>query len=341
MKQHFVPQFCLKKFSNDNDGKSISVFLKNTSEFIQSASIKGQSQKINYYGKDQIIENYLMGIETRASIVFNKICQNEAIIKEPFEDYFRILHFAINLYFRNPVQSELILNHDANFNDHYEKYKDSPEIKSLIDNKITPAQSIGISLTESPRIAKMCADLSCKLIINKSSIPFITSDNPVVKYNSFSDRLKNISASFVSYGLQIFFPLSPTLMLLYYDPKAYTIKEDEKDLIFITEESEILQLNLLQVLNSSNCLYFNTTIADSTILSLASQLPKYTVPNQITPIEFGSYFFQVVSEVKIDLKLSCMQVLDYPNAITGQMILPMRPFAKKMRDLFEKENEHR
>ncbi|MCK9402874.1 MAG: DUF4238 domain-containing protein [Chitinophagaceae bacterium] len=337
-KQHFVPKFYLKKFSNQNDERSVGVFLKDKSIFIKCASIEGQSQKPYYYGDDGKIENILMEIEGPASRVFNKICENCAVVKTPVEDYFRILHFTVNLYLRNPVQSQALLMSDNGFNNHFAKYESSPEIKSLLDNKLTATQSIIFSLAQSPKIARICLDLSCKLIINKTAAPFITSDNPAIKYNIIADRYKRISAGFTSYGLQMFLPLSPTLMLLFYDSKAYKVKEDEKDLIWITNNSEVSQLNLMQVLNCSNCLYFNQAISESEIISLINRSKKYPAPNEIIPTEFGSYFFQAISELKINLSLTAIQpLIEQHFSLEGQLILPMRQHAKKMREFFNKE----
>lgn len=338
--QHFVPKFYLKKFSNNNDERSIGLYIKNQSKLVKCASIAGQSQKPYYYGEDGKIENLLMQIETPASRVFNRICETVALVKKPIDDYFRILHFTINLYFRNPIQSEILLVSDKGFNNHFEKYKSNPEIKKHLDNKLTTAQSILFSLTQSPRISRMCLDLSSKLIVNKTEIPFITSDNPVIKYNMFSDQFKNISAGFTSHGLQIFLPLTPSLILMFYDPKAYLINEG--DSILINDIIEVEQLNILQVLNCHNCLYFNQNTSDLYIQSLLVKSSKYSKPNEIIPIKFGSYFLQSISELKTNLNLESVQLLpDQPPAPNGQMILPMRDHAVRMRIIFEKETNER
>ena len=87
-------------------------------------------------------------------------------------------------------------------------------------------------------------------IANKTSKPFITSDNPTIKYNSVSENYEWLTSSFVSSGLQIFLPLSPKLVLFFYDPKTYNVKTDIDDIILIEKESEVFQLNLLQVLKN-------------------------------------------------------------------------------------------
>lgn len=340
--QHFVPKFYLKKFSNSNDEKSIGVFLKNRQKCIRTASIEGQAQKPFYYGKDGKVEDYLMGIEGHASIVLAKICELQKITEDPFDDYFRILHFAINLYMRNPSQATTLKGADKSFNKHFSKFDSSPEINSLVSSELTNEQAILFSVLQSTRLSKICLDLKIKLLTNKTSKPFITSDNPTIKYNSISENYEWLTSSFVSSGLQIFLPLSPTLMLFFYDPKTYNVKTDINEIIIVEKESEVFQLNLLQVLNSTNCLYFNENILESDISALITTSKNYSLPNQIKPIEFGSYFFQTISELKIKLVLDAVRPLTEQLIIpTNKLIFPMRKHAQKMREYIEKEEDVR
>ena len=336
--QHFFPRFYLKKFSNSNDEKSIGVYLKDRKKYIKIASIEGQAQKPFYYGKDGKIEDYLMEIERHASIVLAKVCELKQIPKEPFEDYFRVLHFAINLYMRNPRQAITLEAADKGFNKHFSKYKSSPEINSIISSVLTTEQAIRFALLQSTRISKICLDLKLKVLSNKTSMPFITSDNPTIKYNSISEKYEWMTSSFVSAGLQIFFPLSPTLILFFYDPKTYIVKTDDCEIVFIEKESEVFQLNLLQILNSTNCLYLNENILESDISALIAESNNYSQPNQITPIEFGSYFFQTISELKIKLLLDAVRPLTEQLVIpTNRLVFPMRKHAEKMREYMEKD----
>lgn len=339
-KQHFIPRFYLKKFSKNQDEKSIGVYLKDRNKFISNASIEGQCQKSFYYGEDGLIEDILMKIETPVANLIKKTCEEQAIPKKPIEDYFRVLHFAINLHMRNPTQANVLLGFDQGFNEHFSKFDESPDIKSFIENKLTEKQSIVFALSQSWRIARICLDLSCKLIVNQTNIPFIISDNPIIKYNSIAEIFNKIATGFTAFGLQIFFPISPSLMILFFDTNTYQVIENEKGKIFLINEIDIQNLNLLQILNSSQSLYFNETITESYILSLIEKSKSYTKPNEIIPMEFGSYFFQSVSDLRTELQLPFITpyVIDKNiEIVNGNMILSMRPHAKKMREFLEKE----
>ncbi len=68
---HYVPQFYLRNFSHNK--KNISMYLKSSRKFIEMANIKGQAYKQHLYGETEDLENTLMTIEHKASIVINKI----------------------------------------------------------------------------------------------------------------------------------------------------------------------------------------------------------------------------------------------------------------------------
>ena len=108
----------------------------------------------------------------------------------------------------------------------------------------------------------LAKDLKCKLIINNTSTKFITSDNPVVKYNKFLEMrgFPGGTVGIVSKGLQMFFPISPSHMLLYYDDWVYKVGEKSRNLIEINSVKDVDSMNLLQVLNCTELLFFNQSV---------------------------------------------------------------------------------
>ncbi|WP_325048659.1 DUF4238 domain-containing protein [Peribacillus glennii] len=76
----------------------------------------------------------------------------------------------------------------------------------------------------------MVIDLEPILIVEqKGARRFITSDNPVVRYNSFyiSKRYPR-GFSYITRGLQLFLPISPHKCIMLYDRLAYDIPEAKK-----------------------------------------------------------------------------------------------------------------
>nr|WP_262895928.1 DUF4238 domain-containing protein [Marivirga aurantiaca] len=94
-------------------------------------------------------------------------------------------------------------------------------------------------------------DLEMKLLVNKTKKMFIVSDNPAVKYNQFLEKRNHPGGhlGIFTKGLQLFIPLSPSLMLVYFDKWAYKYGNKKEKIILIKNEVDIDQLNYLQFMN--------------------------------------------------------------------------------------------
>jgi len=91
------------------------------------------------------------------------------------------------------------------------------------------------------------------LLINKTSLPFWTSDNPVALYNPI-DYSNKSGIGFAVRGIQIHLPINSELLLLVLDPTSYNlsavkiIKKPEQ----ITDENEIQLYNATRFVISSD-----------------------------------------------------------------------------------------
>lgn len=103
----------------------------------------------------------------------------------------------------------------------------------------------------------MTDDLSCKLIINNTCQPFITSDHPVVQYNQFLEMHKHPygSIGIAIKGLQVFLPIGPKHQVILYDSSCYKIGDRRKNIV-LSNMMDVENLNKLQVLNCDNIIYF-------------------------------------------------------------------------------------
>ena len=72
-KQHYVPRFYLKNFSNKSDEKSIGIYNVKKNLFIPSGSLKDQNYIDYFYGKNGRIENSLQVIEGLSSSIIKDI----------------------------------------------------------------------------------------------------------------------------------------------------------------------------------------------------------------------------------------------------------------------------
>lgn len=92
---------------------------------------------------------------------------------------------------------------------------------------------------------KMYKDYTIQLLINKTSKPFITSDNPIIKLNSIKYRGINIPSKF-------YCPISPFHCIMFSHPKVKSVSSERE-----IEEEEVYKLNKWQYIYSNEYLISN------------------------------------------------------------------------------------
>jgi uncharacterized protein DUF4238 len=123
---------------------------------------------------------------------------------------------------------------------------------------------LGVALSVSP----ILLDLKQILLVNRSAIPFIISDNPVLATNWFCrGRFPHRGGGWGRSGLQIGMPLSPQHALLLHDSNVYATSSPN-DIITLTGEQTVSSLNDLQWLNAYQNIYFPPGLGDDQIQRL-------------------------------------------------------------------------
>jgi predicted CopG family antitoxin len=188
-------------------------FLRALKQIINSRSIKGIKSKyitnvdIYLYNKmhSEIIKKIHQNIHENIKIrqpnikIDNNAYEKLLKVKSEQDFYIDIIHYLFVQYFRTKKQINIIINI-------LEQFKNALPFDS---NSI-----VYLFVHFYPFLATINAINKRNhlyIIDNKSSIPFITSDNPCI--NLCFD--KNRNAKLNTNELQLFFPISPTLALLY------------------------------------------------------------------------------------------------------------------------------
>lgn len=291
--QHYVPQMYLRNFASGSK-KSIHLYNIPVKRKISNAPIKGQCAASYFYGKDLKIENALQDLEGLASRVIRGILDTNTLPKPLSKEAGVLLVFTIFQYARTKDMADM---HD----DIAEKLiKAMMEHDSYIDKEVLEKVTIkltkpaGLAIDSAAKSIYVASDLKTKVLINRTAVEFITSDNPVVLYNQMFERSNPALGSntgLTCKGLQIFFPLSPTHLLIMYDGAAYKVGEKRSDSAFITNPNEIRQFNDLQYLNSFENLYSFSEFSDSELFimeqrnvgrqrSRREQLHQYKQPDR-------------------------------------------------------------
>lgn len=318
-RQHYVPKFYLKLFSLNNECTQIGLFNFRHDLFKAAVALEPQAQRSNFYGKDGIIENALSTIETESAPVIKNIIAANVIPAKMTAAYMKVYVFSILLAYRTTNDADavnaivndyknLFVEYDVDLTD-----EEKTRLKSYELVHESPAEvSVSIMIQKLP----LGFDLKAKLILNKTDRKLIISDNPVIRYNQFLEQRKHHGGNdgIATKGLQIFVPISPNHLIIFYDEGIYKIGDRNSDVIEMTVNADVDFLNLLQLVNCNDQVYFNHEVSETYIRSLISKAKnnntidngKMKLINSYTDKENNEHFWHHAGHncISIDLKLS-------------------------------------
>ena len=254
-RQHYVPQFYLKRFSLN--GKSINIWHLKDKRKITFASLRDQCYKDYFYGKDSDADKGLSKNETHMGHVLDIMLRDLILPPRLTPAHFVLVLYILMQYGRTKYSADLINEMcDAGMRHMYRDHMKSEGIdidQFKISIKNAPEYSLGITVQSYP----ILLDLHYKLLVNKTEVEFATSDNPVVLYNQlFSFRQGPINVGISQKGLQIFLPIGPKSLLFFYDVGVYSVGKSKQEIIDITLDQDVYELNTLQMCSALNCVYF-------------------------------------------------------------------------------------
>ena len=253
-KQHYVPKFYLKLFSQD--GKHLWIYNLRSKDSFQ-VPIKNLCYEKYFYAKNLEFEKALSLIEQKQAETLHKLVDTQDFANFGHEDFDHI-HLFLLLQSSRTKDGKVISNkYTETFVSDFMKplMKSSADLKrngiteEFIDNlKITFPADHMLAMLVALTGVELISDLEPTLIINKSNKNFICSDAPVVLYNYI--KIKNTSTTgYQSQGLQIFCPLNKDLLLLLIDKNLYDLKRGTGSTIFINRDSDVDSINKLQLVN--------------------------------------------------------------------------------------------
>lgn len=256
-KQHFVPRFYLKNFSGTP--KTIGMYNFKNSKIIKPSNLYNQCQKDFFYDSDNAIENHLSILERDAAELIRKIIQARSLSILTKDELYNLLFFVILQNSRTEVSSNKI-----------------SQLGHLLLDEIVGEHDLDvknghiIAMQHSFMLTYIASDLKTALLVNKTKIPFITSDHPVSLTNPLFDRVNNKSLGGIGYakkGLIITFPISSELCLIYYDYNSYFFGKGSLDII-ITDINNINSINFLSASSCNENFYFDSLLQDDLIKNI-------------------------------------------------------------------------
>jgi len=182
---HYVPQMYLRAFSQNN--KSIGGYILSENKYVNNMSIAGICGRKYLYGEDLEVERWFSDLESIWSSIIRKIISSESLELSP--DEWTYLYMFIYL-------SEARTSMAADRLDDIvtKTYKIAALTArnhgklEMTDDRIRQLQVRGDKpnlplLKAFPKGIEVIEDLIPVLLINHTSREFITSDNPVLRYN--------------------------------------------------------------------------------------------------------------------------------------------------------------
>lgn len=250
--QHFVPRVLLKPWSLNCEGKAIHLFNIRTDQTIKNAPVKNQCSRDYFYGADLQIENWLgRGEGFFAQEVRNLPSGNPSVTTQAMD-------FLRDFSFLQSIRTERSIAEDASMlREMYDQIYHTilpPED----DPMPTHEEIVRDAMLRWSKARHYLQDLKGVLIINKSNVPFVISDNPAIHTNRLHvQRFKSGSFGVQQAGMVLTMPISPSLAVLYYDNYVYKSPNYLSQNVKLTKDKDAIAFNQFQYLSARENLYFD------------------------------------------------------------------------------------
>lgn len=259
-KQHYVPRFYLKYFT-DNENKFYAYDFDMKRLISDRVYYESQCYKKYFYGEDGILEEQLSKKEGKWSTACRKAVAGDALSEA---DIMLLKEFVLYQKQRTNdnnnrciEERESIIKEWARhlYNQKDWEFDDAAEnfCKQRAEEEISPAENVIIA----SKMLKYIEDLGVLIVRFSTKHKLLTNDSPVVTVNAF---MKFQGYGYDNVGVAFLMPLSPSTLLIVYDDQLYN---KYKGSIYVesTNEDEVLNINRYEIIHSER-MFFLTDIAD-------------------------------------------------------------------------------
>ena len=279
--QHFVPQFHLRRWSQD--GRSIHVLHLASGRVIPKSSIKGQCSKAYLYGDDPKLEEAIQQLERAGAEAIRHCIETR---QPPGErDTVALLTYASFQWGRTPTagaELEAIGTEMARRVLKTPGVIDDPDALRHVDHiRVEYKHPVQNGMKMAAEVGHCLLDLEPYLVINDSPVGFVTSDVAVTFHNQWCEKAKGVGTrGFVSGGLQLFMPLSPRNALIFVDARVYKVGVRRgPNVVTFTSPADAEMLNQLQIEAAHHNIYFDGD--PRTAAALAQAMDTHRAPRHL------------------------------------------------------------
>lgn len=345
-RQHYIPQFYLRFFSDDN--KTVSIFLFQKKLYRSRVPIKSILYEPDLYDDDDSKEQVISHLESKwnaslknilADFSANFVDDEKSEINET--DLLNLYSFICFTHMRTCQQiSAIAFQSEAFIQDMQERF---PEINpaEISDFKplFDPYFEADMALDSGVSLLPYFIDLVPVFLQNKTTRSFVTCDAPVVPYNPFFEQIGYPGNSGLgNSGLQIYCPLSPKLAIILYDSDIYRFKSEDYPIIqSIESPKDIRALNRLIVDHSYETIVMPSNYPECEIKGLCKNkkhpfsgisLDVCKTPENHNRILYCSHFIQIKSKYLLPYMqiAPTSSIIEFPPDSAG----PLRKSVKKL-----------
>jgi hypothetical protein len=262
--QHYVPKAHLKPFSVGRAGKAINLYNITQDRLIPNAPTRGQCARDYLYGGkgDVLLEGFLQKLEGEYADLVRKAEADPASLTAA--DFARLRGFTFVQYQRTDMafQRQQLMRdevHAASIEGIDPKFAE--EVTKLSDRDLIRI-SMAIALSEQ----KTIDDLVPFIALNKTSMEFVTSDDPAILTNRYSiQKMNDRNFGLVSVGVTFYLPLTPWLLFGCYDSGSYRLSGAKGHVVEVTSEGDVIAFNEAQLIKAGANLYFGSWSAGESI----------------------------------------------------------------------------
>lgn len=240
--QHYVPRFYLKNFASQR-GKDfiINVFDKTIQKSFKSnvTGVGGENAFYDLTGENlkveerQALEKILSELDGSFSSVYSKLIQTRSLNSLKWKEKEIIATYVAIQELRTRETREYLKSTGDKIKEFLKDKKLSPELEkevSEMDND-TSIKTVHLKLVigellHERTLTKIILNMKWILYENNTTIPLWTSDHPINKYNPI-DLQPYGNLGLQSKGIQVFFPLTPKLGLLFCDVTEYGLEPEK------------------------------------------------------------------------------------------------------------------
>ncbi|MHB1402900.1 MAG: DUF4238 domain-containing protein [Thiobacillus sp.] len=239
--QHFVPRCYLRPFTMDEGDAAIHVFNLDRRKLIPNAPVKNQCSRDYFYGKDDLLEAAIRSLESAYGATLRAIRRPGYSLQEGHKALLRRFWLFQNL--RTEAASRRAIEMAADL-----KQFAGEETASF---KLDISQAVQTAMRVFPGAMSAIDGLKVCLLRNRTSVPFITSDDPAVLTNRWyleDRRISGRSFGWQSSGALALLPLTPKILCIAYDGDVYSIQHD-RGWAETRREDDVRAFNQHQLLN--------------------------------------------------------------------------------------------